>query len=69
MTTDFEKYYRVHCTKCGRSTYGNRAQYDREMNDVNATWRCLNPECGRANAIFDDDYWEENQEKLFGAKK
>lgn len=30
-------------------------EYDRQMNNPNATWRC--PRC-RGDASFDDEYWE-----------
>lgn len=55
---DYIKYARLFCDECECESFLTKEQYDEEMNNPNAMWRCRN--CGTRGANFDDEYWEAN---------
>jgi hypothetical protein len=57
------KYFRLNCKECNESYTGSQQRYNDEMSSPDSEWRCGH--CGnRDSSSFDDDYWEEMQEKL-----
>ena len=59
-----QRYYRINCDNCDNNYYGSREQYNREMSNRDNEWTCGH--CGnRDSSNFDDEYWEEMQEKIW----
>lgn len=56
---NLEKYARLYCYECKTECFLTKEEYNNEMLNPWAQWRCKN--CGVKGCDFDDGYWEENE--------